>query len=435
MSFRPLLAAALLVPGLACAAELGRLTVLSGVGQPLRAEIEIVAVQQGEAASLAARIAPADAFWRANLEPAPVLRALRVGVERRPKGRNVVTLRSNEPIEEPFLQLLVELTSRSGTSLREYPVLLEEARPRAVGDGTTPALPQGAPPAESPPRQSAPPEAPDGTYIVKPGDTLATVAQAMQLRDATFDQLLVALYRANEQAFLDANMNRLRVGAALVLPAEDAVRAIDPATARRVVLEHRSAAEPRTPVATAAGAPEAPRDRLQVSGTAPAKTRGGAAGTARDDDVASLQRALGESKERVVLLERNVDDLRKLVVLKDRELARMQRNARATEALTPFPGDAAAADGTEPRSRSVLGYLLHEYGAWLIATLLLAVFCWIVMPFKTARLYLKRRRRRARDIRRAARGVRRAARKAGLLPSTDGVRRAARKAGLLPSTV
>jgi pilus assembly protein FimV len=417
MSLRAALAVALLVPGLAAAAELGRLTVLSGVGEPLRAEIEIVAVQPGEAASLAARIPPPEVFWRANLEPSPVLAALRVGVERRPNGRHVIALRSSEPIEDPFLQLLVELTSRSGRAVREYPFLLDEARGRAPRAVTAPSLPQVGTPVEDRPQPAVPPEAPEGGYIVKSGDTLAIVAQAMKLRGATFDQMLVAIYQANEQAFLDANMNRLRAGAVLAIPAEDTVRAIDPAAARRLILDHRAALESSRP--RPADTPAGPADRLQLSRTPPGKAGGAVGGTAREDDVAALQRALGEAKERVALLERNVDDLRKLVVLKDRELARMQRNARsAAETLTPFPGDADAADGTERRGRSPLAYLLHEYGAWLIAALLLGVLCWIVMPFKTARLWLKRRRRQSREARRAARRVRRVAHEAGLLPST-----------------
>ena len=102
------------VPVLAFGADLGRLTLLSGVGEPLRAEIEILSVQANEATSLAARIPPPDVFWRANLEPPPFIDQFRASVERRPKGRYVVTLSSTKPVENPFIQILVQLDSVAG---------------------------------------------------------------------------------------------------------------------------------------------------------------------------------------------------------------------------------------------------------------------------------------------------------------------------------
>ena len=111
----------------------------SGVGEPLRAEIEILAVRPGEAASLGARIPPAEVFWRANIEPSPALGQIRVRVERRPKDRHVVVLSSNEPFEDPFLQLLVELTSAARNVVREYSFLLDEPRTRAARGGAAPA--------------------------------------------------------------------------------------------------------------------------------------------------------------------------------------------------------------------------------------------------------------------------------------------------------
>jgi pilus assembly protein FimV len=115
------------VPVLAFGADLGRLTLLSGAGEPLRAEIEILSVQANEATSLAARIPPPDVFWRANLEPPPFTDQFRASVERRPKGRYVVTLSSTKPVEHPFIQLLVQLDSVAGHIVREYPFLLEES--------------------------------------------------------------------------------------------------------------------------------------------------------------------------------------------------------------------------------------------------------------------------------------------------------------------
>jgi pilus assembly protein FimV len=431
MSLRLIAAACVLVPGLAMAAELGRLVLQSGVGEPLRAEIDVLAVRPGEAATLAARIPPPEVFWRANLEPSPVLDRLRVAVERRPGNRYVVVLRSNEALDEPFIQVLVELASASGSVVREYPFLLEESRPRGQRAVAGPALPEaGKAAAERAPAPAAPArtdaDAEREGYIVKPGDTLASIAQTQRLAGATIEQVVVAIYQANEQAFFDANLNRVRSGQRLAMPTADAALAIEPTEARRIVAAHGAsyadyrrqlagaAPEPGSRAeAPAAPAPKAERDRLSVSRAERPKPGTSAAATAREDDLASVQRALAEAQERIGLLEKSLDDVRMLLAMKDQQLARMARQAQGAT----FAGDAAAAGQMvdEQDAAHVLSRFLSHYGGWLILGFAVGFVSWIFMPLKTVRLWWKKRRRRQRDLRKHGRRVRRAARKAGLL--------------------
>ena len=429
MSFRLIAAACVLVPGLAAAAELGRLVLQSGVGEPLRAEIDVLSVRPGEAATLAARIPPPEVFWRANLEPSPVLDRLRVAVERRPGNRYVVVLRSNEALDEPFIQVLVELASAAGSVVREYPFLLEESRPRGQRGVAGPALPEAGPaPAERAPAPAAPARADAYTegYLVRPGDTLAGIAQTQRLAGATLEQAIVAIYQANEQAFFEANLNRLRSGQRLAMPTADAALAIDPAEARRIVLAHAASyadyrrqlagatpADSSRAEASAPPAPKAERDRLSVSRAEQPKPGTRAAATAREDDLASVQRALAEAQERIGLLEKSLDDVRMLLAMKDQQLARLARPARGAT----FAGDAAAADQTvdERDPGDMLSRFLNHYGGWLVLGFAVGFVSWIFMPLKTVRLWWKKRRRRQRDLRKHARRVRRAARKAGLL--------------------
>jgi pilus assembly protein FimV len=341
----------------------------------------------------------------------------------------VVAVRSNGPVTDPFIQLLVELVSPTGSFVREYPFLLEEPRARRP---SVAAPPPSAPPAAETEQSVALPVVPSGDgYAVKAGDTLAEIAGAVRPAGVTLEQMIVALFQANEAAFLDANMNRLRARETLAVPAEEAVRSIDAAAARALVLEHRAAFENyRRRLAAAAGigpaagvggaaagtAPALPRaagDRLRVSGSEVSKGAVAAA-SARGDDLAALHHALGETKERISALEKNVNDITTLLTLKNRELARMEREARATgQTLVSVSRDVAGSSEGASGARP-----LDEYGPWLLAALLAGFVWWIVMPFKTLRLWLKRRRHRLRKARRAAERVRRAARNAGLLPST-----------------
>jgi len=462
MSLRALIAGLLLVPAFAGAAELGRLTVLSAVGEPLRAEIEIRGVRPGEVASLGARIPPAEVFWRANIEPSPALDQIRVRVERRPQDRHVVVLRSNEPFEDPFLQLLVELTSATGSIVREYPFLLDERGTRAARGGAAPAAESvvreypslldepktraargTAVPA---PRQaqtdllaetapaSPPAGAAAGKYVVRPGDTLATIAQGLKTTTTTLDQMLVALYHANEQAFVDGNMNRLRTGEVLAVPPEAAALAVAPNSARQVVLEHQAtlgdprkrltdagpgAAEaPATPGAEPRAAGAATSDRLRVSRAETGRGGIGAgAATAREDDIAALQHAFEEARARIALLEKSIDDMRKLLAVKKEKIALLERDVGEVKPLLLANHELARMqhEGDPPSMleslRRAFERALREHGTVLIAVLLIGFVTWVGMPFKTARLWRKRQRRRERDARR----VRRAAEKAGLL--------------------
>ncbi|MGH8669089.1 MAG: type IV pilus assembly protein FimV, partial [Burkholderiales bacterium] len=139
------------------AAGLGRLTVLSPLGQPLNAEIEIVSLRPGEEDGLSARLASPDAFRQAGIEPNAVLSGVRLMLERR-GGRAFIRVTSSQPVSEPFLDLLVELQWSAGRLVREYTLLLDPPEykgPQAIAAAPPPkpAAPtaQPLPPIESKP--------------------------------------------------------------------------------------------------------------------------------------------------------------------------------------------------------------------------------------------------------------------------------------------
>ncbi len=123
------------------AAGLGRLTVQSALGQPLLAEVEITSLTDDEASSLKARLARPDAFRQAGLEFNPALTQLRFDVQRNGAGATV-RITSAKPINEPFVDLLVELTWSNGKFVREYTFLLDPpelrvGQPRPIEGGAS----------------------------------------------------------------------------------------------------------------------------------------------------------------------------------------------------------------------------------------------------------------------------------------------------------
>ena len=92
------------------AAGLGKLTVNSSLGQVLNAEIDLVSLQPGEMESLTARVAPPEAFRDARIEYTGSLRLLRFSAEKRPNGQPYLKVTSAAPINEPFVDVLIEIT-------------------------------------------------------------------------------------------------------------------------------------------------------------------------------------------------------------------------------------------------------------------------------------------------------------------------------------
>jgi len=143
--------------GGAYAAGLGRLNVQSALGQPLRAEVEVPSVGQDEAATLQVRLAPQSAFRQANLEFNPALTQLRFDLESRGDGTYIVHVSSAQPVNEPFLDLLLELTWSTGRVLREYTVLLDPPALKTAPEVVPPVAVQAQP--ATPPAAAAPAEA------------------------------------------------------------------------------------------------------------------------------------------------------------------------------------------------------------------------------------------------------------------------------------
>jgi len=375
-----LVLAGLFLPSLAWAAGLGKLTVFSGLGEPLRAEIEVSSTEPGEADSLSARLAGAETYRQANIERQSALTSIRFAVDRRPGGQHVVLITSVGPMNEPFLDLLVELNWTDGRLVREYSFLLDPPEyklpPMAAPAAPEPTAKEAAEvraPAvvTETPLAPAPVAEPAAVYEVKRGDTLAKIAIQHKSEGVSLQQMLVALYRRNQDVFDGNNMNRLRAGKILNIPEREAAADVTQGDARRLVAAQSSEfaeyrrqigaavaqaparAVPKRQVAAKIGAPpaekpappaEPTKDQLRLSKAEDAKAPGRAGAAARADDQSAKDKALREANERVAMLEKNVRDLQKLAQLKSETGAQMQQAAKGAPAkAAPEPAPAAKA--------------------------------------------------------------------------------------------
>lgn len=387
-----------MAPLAAQAAGLGKLKVYSALGQPLRAEIELNATKD-ELSGMTARLASQGTFKQAGIDYASTLLGLRFAIDKKDASRPVIRLSSDRPINDPFVDMLLEIDWPAGRLVREYTFLLDppeisgkaaqvapvEAKTLpgvAAAEGPAlakePRVGKAAPAAPAPrvrekaekveKAEPAPAKfagEPSATHLVKRGETLRQIAAAEQVEGVTLEQMLVGLYRANRDAFDGNNMNRLRAGRILNVPDQATLAAVSPSEAKKVVVaqsadwnayRRRLAGLAAEGPAQDSGAGQAasgkvtarvddkaapasePRDQVRVSRTETAKGKGGKAGAGvAEEDLVAKDKALKDANERLAQLEKNVSDLQKALELKSQNLAELQKQSGAKAQPTPAP--------------------------------------------------------------------------------------------------
>lgn len=334
------LAGAITAPS-AQALGLGTIEVRSALNQPLDARIPLLPADEGELETLVVSLASTMAFQRAGVDRPFSLTRLQFTVVRDdPPYVRVTTV---QPVKEPFLDFLVQADWDRGRLVREFTLLLDP--PIYAGSGRAPLL-AAAPLASSRsasglPSQVAPPVAVAGAASaptappaeastasfgpVGANDTLWKIANQLRPSEAvSVNQVMIALLRANPDAFIAGDINRLRRGSVLQLPELAQIAGIDALSANQEV----QAQMQRWRQATAAAAQ--PRGRLQV--VAPPEPSVPDSETASPKQAAadratleSLRQELQGYRESNVSLQAENDDLKAQVEGLKQELAHFER--------------------------------------------------------------------------------------------------------------
>lgn len=427
---------------------LGSIEVRSGLNEPLLAEIAVNESVPGEAETLKAQLASAADFARVGLDTSGVTVSLAFDVIKGRDGKWFIQVTSETPVREPFLQFLVDASWPNGRVLREYNVLLDPpvVAPAVIGTRAVaepaiepasatpePLVAEPAEPAEEPASVSAPdrlkePEAPQAQPVeeeaaqapapassspqtgasssgeygpVAGGETLWEIASnARPNTQVTVNQMMLAILRANPDAFSKGNVNALKRGAVLRIPsAEDAGSMAAAEAAAEVIAQNQAwqsnrgrpavvASNDSAPASASSREPDrtaaAEDSRLELVPPRSGERSGSGAdkpGTAGGTDTGSEARAelartkeqlvsreqeAGELRSRIQELERLGSDSQRLIDLKDSEIADLQRRLQAleqeleqrkqsesasqtgtTEPVTPPTGEAVAEQPTE----------------------------------------------------------------------------------------
>jgi len=327
---RVLMSAMLLAPTAVMGLGLGEIRLNSALNEPLSAEIDLVAATPDEIGALQAQLASAEVFQRYGLDRPAFLNSIEFRVGRGQDGRSVILVRSSSPISEPFVSFLVDVNWSRGRLLREYTMLLDPPVMAAMGAGQAPVA--IAAPTSMPARtQSAPPPVADAipvgdgsTYTVQRGDTLYQIARSYSGGDnQTTQRLMIGVFRANPDAF-NGNINLLRAGAILRVPGAADIADIGAAEAAGEVSRQTKAWR------AAGGGADSGRLRLVTP------TEGAGAGTAAETS--------GQVQTQIEALQQDIAEQRRLLELRNQELARLQQDLARKRAAETAAADRAAAD-------------------------------------------------------------------------------------------
>ena len=227
------------------ALSLGHFSVESGLGQPLRAAIEINQYTVDDLRKLKVQLAQPRSFEQAGMVFQPALVGMQTRLEFRGDGKPFIALTGQIPVDERFLDVIVEVQWPSGRLAMNYTLLVSPV-------GALPAAPEKTTPARALPTETSAPQVlapvvafdpsvakaqetrPPEVVTVRSGDTASQLAMGKIPATASMDQMLLAMVRANPEAFIEGNVHLLREGAQIKLPNEAQALAISAQEARQI---------------------------------------------------------------------------------------------------------------------------------------------------------------------------------------------------------
>jgi pilus assembly protein FimV len=348
----------------AMALSLGRITVQSALGEPLRAEVEILDINADETTSLRTTVAMPESFKAAGLEYNPAMANLQTSLQRRADGRAFIRLVGDRVINEPFVDMILETSWASGRIVREYTLLfdppslratsapapipalssppLATSRTSSVTPTPAPTLTASAPkttrpaePVKAASKALPPLAAGNGSadktkqVTVKPGETASKIATTIrQDRKVSLDQMLVAMLRGNPAAFAGGNVNRIKAGSIVNVPSTEQALATPATEANQIIVAQSRDfndfrrklavdAPDTTQVSTnrlASGSVQARVDDKKPVATAPDKLTlsGGAVQVRTAEDQVAKERGARDVANRAAEISKNISDLDKL---------------------------------------------------------------------------------------------------------------------------
>lgn len=366
------------MPLFAHAANLGKLSVFSSLGEPLNAEIDVHLNSPEEFDTLVAAIAAESIYKDQGVERSAIQSDIKMMVLRKDDNQAIVRLSTAQAVSDAFLDMIISLTWKGGALWREYTLLLDPS----ASSGATVSNPTVAAVKSAESNTS-----PDGhaktdiaSVVVKKGESLSAIAKRLLSQDVNLDQMVLALYNTNKEAFDGQNMNRLKIGSTLKVPPHAAVQALDVAEAKKevqvqaadwdayknrlatavqeLVPQNNEANEVNAgKIVTKANeldvaAEPVSKDVVKLSNSEDVKSNTNGQLDALKDDLAARKNAIAQTDEKSSALKKQIADMKHLLAIKRQSLADAQNQAsqKAAEVVTVF-------DTVNPQALKIIALL------------------------------------------------------------------------------
>lgn len=255
------------------ALQLGKISINSKQEQPLNADIEVILTKADDVTELVPSIASKEDFESQGIERLPVHANIDANFVKNSEGKIYLKLKSDKPVKDPFLDLLIQIDSPKGRNYREYTVLLDPPDPmdkminetlekdsakkdnnklpaKDLAEGKKREIDSEKKSKENQDlietqkeevveeeQKTAKKEQPkeevkntkkeaiddqdiDEQKTVKsvPGKTLYQIARENSLSGITLEQMVVGIYQNNKKAFAEGNINGLNKNQILTVP-------------------------------------------------------------------------------------------------------------------------------------------------------------------------------------------------------------------------
>ena len=386
---------AMALPTASNALSLGDIESNSSLNQPFEGTINLLSTSIKEANLLKVKVASPAVFNRVGIDRPAFLNSIRFRTTVR-NGKPVIVVRSSQPINEPFLNFLLEVSWPNGQLLKEYTVLLDPPvlvqadtaiASNAAGVRKEPGrqnqtynpssitqtarqqprrvVRSVAPTRQTQLRRPAQPRAASSSrvrnYRVRRGDTLYKVAGKLGYKGIRKEQMMVALFNKNKRAFSKRNMNNLKAGALLSRPSYQEAKALSSRRAKAEVVAQarawkqgragsiaKKATKPKTVVASNTPDKTNNHAHVEVMGGNSLNTNltasGAGSATLKEltKQLALTNEALttrlkenNDLKSRISELESLLRQKNKLITLKSEQLARLQEKMRGAGISAP----------------------------------------------------------------------------------------------------
>ena len=272
------------------ALQLGKISINSKQEQPLNADIEVILTKADDVTELVPSIASKEDFESQGIERLPVHANIDANFVKNSEGKIYLKLKSDKPVKDPFLDLLIQIDSPKGRNYREYTVLLDPPDPmdkminetlekdsakkdnnklpaKDLAEGKKREIDSEKKSKENQDlietqqeevvveeKKTAKKEQPkeevkntkeeaiddrdtDEQKTVKsePGKTLYQIARENSLSGITLEQMVVGIYQNNKKAFAEGNINGLNKNQILTVPSKSYFSDLSHLEARKIL--------------------------------------------------------------------------------------------------------------------------------------------------------------------------------------------------------